>query len=175
MAVLLHLAGGPQDAGQICRRLRFSVAERQAVTALIHEYRRVRDLPSMRPGEVRKMVRRAAAGDLLEVYRVASLARGETTEAFVRAAEVIAALGGTRGRARPLVSGRDLIALGHAPGPGFARILAAVEAAHADGLVATSMEARAWVRTRFPAGAASQPAEPSPEPNSRSTSGADGG
>lgn len=174
-AVVLHLVEEPQVAEGICRRLRFSAAERRAVTALVHEHLQVPDLPVMRASELRRVLRRVEPGDLLEVYRVASLARGETTEAFARAAEVIAALGGTRGRTRPLLSGRDLLALGHVPGPAFARILEAVEAAHAAGVVVTATEARAWVRARFPAGAASKPAEPSPEPSSRSTTGADGG
>lgn len=59
-----------------------------------------------------------------------------------------------------LITGDALIAMGYVPGPAFAVMLRAIEEARARGEVTTAESARAWVRDRFPAGAARPPVEP---------------
>ncbi|MDR7543348.1 MAG: CCA tRNA nucleotidyltransferase [Armatimonadota bacterium] len=172
MAVLLLAVERPDQADAVCRRLRFSNVERRAITALVREHARVADLAAMRPGAVRALFARAAPADLLEVYRVAALAAGRDSSAYVRAAEIVAAQVGSLGLPRPLLSGRDLVALGLSPGPQFASILESVEEARMRGEVATRQDARAWVRARLPAGAPPQAGEPVPAPK---VSGARGG
>jgi poly(A) polymerase len=53
-------------------------------------------------------------------------------------------------RPRPLITGRELIAAGYAPGAGFKEMLRAVEDAQLEGIIATPEEALRMVRERFP-------------------------
>jgi len=52
-------------------------------------------------------------------------------------------------RPRPLITGRELIAAGYKPGPGFKEILREVEDAQLEGKIATDDEAMQLVRVRF--------------------------
>lgn len=161
-SLFLHL-DAPGQVEALCRRLRFSGSDRRAIAALAREQARVPELPLMRAGEVRGLLRRVAGADLLEVYRASASARGEDLGAYTRAAEVIAAHAGGRGVPPRLLSGDDLIRLGYRPGPEFARILDAVDAARTHHEISTRAEARAFVRARFAAGASPRAAEASPE------------
>ena len=49
----------------------------------------------------------------------------------------------------PLITGRDLIALGLKPSPRFAAILEAVESRQLEKTLATREDALAWVKTEF--------------------------
>jgi poly(A) polymerase len=53
-------------------------------------------------------------------------------------------------RPKPLITGRELIAAGYAPGAGFKEMLRAVEDAQLEGTIATAEEALQLVRDRFP-------------------------
>jgi poly(A) polymerase len=53
-------------------------------------------------------------------------------------------------RPRPLITGRELIATGYAPGAGFREMLRAVEDAQLEGTIGTAEEALRLVRGRFP-------------------------
>ncbi|MDR7423461.1 MAG: CCA tRNA nucleotidyltransferase [Armatimonadota bacterium] len=134
----------------VCRRLRVPSAQRRAVVALIAGLPAVPVLSRKRPSEVRALLRHAGAAALLELSRAAAVARGEGTRAARRAAVVVASVP-ANGLAA-LLSGRDLRALGLAPGPQYRAILDAVGQARARGEIASPAEARAWVRARLRAG-----------------------
>ena len=53
-------------------------------------------------------------------------------------------------RPKPLVTGADLIALGHEPGPRFKEILAAVEDQQLEGELTSREAALKFVRRKFP-------------------------
>ena len=53
-------------------------------------------------------------------------------------------------RPRPLITGRELIAAGYAPGAGFKEMLRAVEDAQLEGAIATLEEALQLIGERFP-------------------------
>jgi poly(A) polymerase len=169
MATLLHLVEPPAAIEAICRRLRFSTAERRAIEWLVREHIRLEAAAHLRAAEVRSLLRRGRAAELLELYRVRAIAEGAPAETVRRAAEILA--GTSAAVPKPLLRGDDLIAMGYAPGPAFPRMLEAVEAAHSRGEIATADEARAWVRARYPAGPSSSPAEPSPRRHSRPIGG----
>jgi hypothetical protein len=162
IATALLLIDTPGVPEAICRRLRFSAAERRAIVALVRDHHRVPDLPLLRTGALRGLFGRMAPADLLEVYRVRAEVEGRSRDPYIRAAEVVAAHAGGRGIPGPLLTGDDLVKLGFEPGPGFAQVLDAVDAARARGEIATPAEAAAWVRARFAAGASVRVAEASP-------------
>jgi poly(A) polymerase len=51
----------------------------------------------------------------------------------------------------PLLTGRDLIALGRPPGPAFGPILESIQTAQLEGTITTREEALAWLRQNHPA------------------------
>jgi poly(A) polymerase len=53
-------------------------------------------------------------------------------------------------RPQPLITGRELIAAGYAPGAGFKEMLRAVEDAQLEGTIGNAEEAMRLVRERFP-------------------------
>lgn len=169
LAVLLHLVEPADAVESICCRLRFPAVQRRTVAALVRGYRRLEGAPTLRTAEIRGLLRGIRAADLLEVYRVWAAAAGASPSTYRRAAEVLTGTGVTGWR--PLLAGDDLIALGFAPGPEFARLLDAVEAARGRGEVSTADEARAWVRVRYRAGAPRRAEEPSLRPDTRADNG----
>jgi poly(A) polymerase len=54
-------------------------------------------------------------------------------------------------RPQPLITGRELIAAGYAPGAKFKEILRAVEDAQLEGAISTEEDAMRLVRERYPA------------------------
>jgi poly(A) polymerase len=65
--------------------------------------------------------------------------------------EKLAAIPPEKMRPVPLVSGDDLIAAGHVPGPKFREILEAVEDAQLEGRLGSKESALEFVRREFPA------------------------
>ncbi len=53
------------------------------------------------------------------------------------------------GRPQPLITGRELLAAGYAPGPRFREMLTAAEDAQLEGAIATPEEAMRLLRERF--------------------------
>jgi tRNA nucleotidyltransferase (CCA-adding enzyme) len=153
-----HASVGAAMAEAICQRLRLPAAEARAIVTLVADHLRVGDLPAMRPGRATRFLGRPDIDDLLELHRVDCLASHGDLEiyewAMARRRELAAA------PPPRLLSGDDLISLGHAPGPRFAEILEAAAIAAAEGEVTTREDALAWVEAHFPAGDAGKRAEP---------------
>lgn len=159
MAALLHHLDSPDSATLVCRRLRMSRAAARTVGALVGCLSVVPALPGMRPSQRRALLLRAPAADLLELHRADVAAQGGDPGAYRRAAAVVASHRGALRGPPGLLSGHDLIALGYQPGPGFARILEALEQARLRCEIGSPGEARRWVAARFPRGTGSARAE----------------
>ncbi len=147
-------------AGEVCRRLRFSSAERRKVVILVREFQHLSGDACASAADVRRLRRQGVAADLLELLRADLEAGGRDPSACLRAIGLLAA--DAKGVPEPdrLINGGDLIAMGYTPGPAFTVMLRAIEEAWARGEVATAESARAWIRDRFPAGATGRPVEP---------------
>lgn len=145
-----HDEAGAVLAEATCRRLRLSTADTARVTALVREHLRVKDLPKMRPAKAKRFLLRADANDHLELHRADCLASHGYLDVYEWAVAARAALLEEHPRPAPLLTGDDLISLGHLPGPRFKAILDAVWDAQLEGAIRTADEARAFVRDRFP-------------------------
>lgn len=147
-------------ASQVCRRLRFSKAERREVVVLVREFQRLSGDACFSTADSRRLRRQGVVAGVLELLRADLEVSGRDPSAHLDAARrLIADALGTPEPDR-LITGDDLIAMGYVPGPAFTVMLRAVEEARARGEVATAEAASAWVRGRFPAGAARRPVEP---------------
>lgn len=145
-----HCEQGAEMTLGICRRLRRSnvVAERAA--GFVRDHLRLLDAPQMRLATLKKFLRQDGIEDLLELCRIDASAASGNLEHYEFCRERLAVLEKEGMKPPALLSGRDLIALGYAPGPRFKEILGAVEEAQLEGTIATPEEALDLVRRRFP-------------------------
>jgi poly(A) polymerase len=136
-----HDEVGAEIAVSVCRRLRFSARESEAIVALVREHMRFKDLPRMREGRRRRFFARTEFEDHLELHRADCLGSHGDLSTYEWVTRARAALAPEEIRPPRLVTGDDLIAMGMQPGPAFARILGAVADAQLDGRVYTREEA----------------------------------
>lgn len=156
-----HDRVGAEMAEAACRRLRFSNAETERVRALVARHMAFRNLPAMREARRRRFLADPLFPEHLALHRLdCAASHGDFSlhEYCVTERERIAA---EPPRPPRLLTGRDLLGMGFAPGPAFATILRAVEDASLEGAVRTTEEARDWVARRFPGGVV--PGRPDPE------------
>ena len=147
-----HAERGTEMAIAICQRLKRSRAVWERVAYLVRNHLRLVNAPSMRKATLKRFLREDGIEELLELARIDALgASGDLTcYDFCRAQ--LAALSAAEMHPPPLLNGRDLIGLGHRPGPHFSTILGAVEEQQLEGALATRADALAWVERHFPAG-----------------------
>ncbi len=146
-----HTERGAAMAREICRRLRRPNAVADRVSWLVKDHLRLVSAPDMRLSTLKRFLRQDGIDELLELCRIDAAASNGNLYYYEFCRRMLAEIGAEQMKPTPLVSGHDLIALGHRPGPGFKAILDAVEEAQLEGSVATREQALALVQERFPA------------------------
>jgi poly(A) polymerase len=145
-----HCEQGAPIAESVVERLRRSRDVADRVAWLVEHHLRHLDAPRMRVAKLKRFLAEPWIEDLLELVRIDALsASGDLSHyEFCRTkrAELLAA----EPLPEPLLRGRDLIALGHRPGPRFREILDGAFDAQLEGAITTAEEAREWVRQRYP-------------------------
>jgi poly(A) polymerase len=146
-----HVGVGVKIAERICRRLRFSNDDTDQILALVDNHMRFADAMKMKESTLKKFMRLRDFDEHLALHRADCLAshRNLTTYEFIRQKRV--EIPPEKMRPEPLVTGHDLIAAGHAPGPKFKEILSAVEDAQLEGQLPSREAALEFVRREFPA------------------------
>jgi poly(A) polymerase len=145
-----HVNVGVKMAEEICRRLRFSSADTEQILALVDNHMRFGQATRMSASTLKKFLRMPSFDEHLALHRADCLAshRNLATYEFVRQKqqeippEVM--------HPAPLVTGNDLIAAGHLPGPKFREILSAVEDAQLEGRLPSREAALDFVHREFP-------------------------
>ncbi|MBI2963716.1 MAG: CCA tRNA nucleotidyltransferase, partial [Deltaproteobacteria bacterium] len=145
-----HCERGAAMAREICRRLRRPNAVAERVAWLVKNHLRVLDAPQMRLATLKRFLREEGIAELLELCRIDASASNGNLQFYEFCRARLAAFSAADIQAPPLVSGDDLIALGHRPGPAFRTILEAVEDAQLEGALVTREQALEFVRERFP-------------------------
>lgn len=146
-----HVDVGVKMAEEICRRLRFSTDDTKRILALVDNHMRFAHAMRMSESTFKKFVRMPHFDEHLELHRLDCLASyGDlTTYDFTR--NKMAAMTPEAMRPAPLVTGEDLIAAGHVPGPRFKEILSLVEDGQLEGRLRSREEALQFVWREFPA------------------------
>jgi poly(A) polymerase len=146
-----HVEVGVKIAEEICRRLRFSNDDTAQILALVDNHMRFGHVSRMKESTLKKFMRMPKFDEHMALHRADSLAshRNLTTYEFLQ--KKCTEIPPENMRPSPFVSGDDLIAAGHKPGPKFREILEAVEDAQLEGRVASRDEALAFVQREFPA------------------------
>jgi len=145
-----HVEVGVAMAREICTRLHFSNDDAEQIEALVAHHMRFKDVERMKASTLKKFLRLKRFEEHLELHRMDCLAShgGLAYHEFV--AEKLRTTPPEEIRPEPLLTGRELIALGLKPGPRFKEILAAVEDAQLEGKLQSRKAAVEWVRTEFP-------------------------
>ncbi len=114
------------------------------------------DVGKMKESTLKRFLRLPEFDEHLALHRADCLAshRNLATYEFIR--EKRAEIPAEEVRPLPLVTGDDLIAAGHVPGPKFREILNAVEDAQLEGRLPSRDAALEFVRREFPVGASDE-------------------
>jgi poly(A) polymerase len=145
-----HPERGADMAVAICQRLKRSRAVWERVAYLVRNHLRLVSAPLMRKSTLTRFLREEGIEELLELARIDATASNGDLQYYEFCRAKLAALSEEQLNPPALVTGRDLIALGHAPGPRFSEILHAVEEQQLEGTLADRDAALAWVRSHYP-------------------------
>jgi len=152
-----HVEVGVRMAEEICRRLRFSNDDTDQILALVANHMRFADVARMKDSTFKKFVRMAHFDEHLELHRLDCQASHGDLKLYEFTKDKISSMPPEAIRPAPLITGEDLIAAGHKPGPRFKEILVAVEDAQLEGRLETKAQAMELVDREFPL--ADQPPE----------------
>jgi len=146
-----HVDVGVKIAEEICGRLRFSNDETTQILALVENHMRFSHATRMSESTLKKFLRMPAFDQHLALHRADSLASHRNLSTYEFVQQKRAEIPPEKMRPSPLVTGDDLIAAGHAPGPKFREILNAVEDAQLEGRLLSRADALDFVHRQFPA------------------------
>ena len=128
-----HDQVGADMATEIMTRLRFSNEEIGTVVEAIRNHMVFKDTPNMRPAKLRRFMGRQNFPLELELHRVDCLGSHGDLQTYDLLVNKQREFENEPIIPPPLLTGRDLIALGLKPGPRFGEILEAVQTAQLDG------------------------------------------
>jgi poly(A) polymerase len=144
-----HVEVGVAMGAEICRRFRFSNDETEQILALVENHMKFADAPRMKASTLKRFLRLERFGEHLALHRMDCLAAHGNLDIWNFVREQHESLPEDAVRPKPLITGRELIAAGYVPGPGFKEMLRTVEDAQLEGAISTSEEAMGLVRERF--------------------------
>jgi poly(A) polymerase len=147
-----HAEIGVAMGAEICRRYRFSNEETRQVLALIENHMRFMDAERMKDSTLKRFFRLERFEEHLALHKMDCLAGSGYLEHWEFVRERLSSMPEEVVRPKPLISGRELIAVGYPPGERFREMLRAAEDAQLEGTIATTEEAIKLVRERFPLG-----------------------
>ncbi len=146
-----HVEVGVKMAEEICRSLRFSNDDTEQILSLVDNHMRFGHATRMKESTLKKFLRLPAFDEHLALHRADCLASHRNLSTYEFVQQKRAEIPPEKIRPTPLVTGDDLIAAGHAPGPKFREILNAVEDAQLEGRLPSRDAALEFVRREFPA------------------------
>ena len=145
-----HVDVGVKIAEEICGRLRFSNDEAAQILALVANHMRFGHATRMSESTLKKFLRMPEFDEHLALHRADTLASHGNLSTYEFIQQKRAEIPPEKMRPSPLVTGDDLIAAGHAPGPKFREILSAVEDAQLEGRLGSRDAALEFVHREFP-------------------------
>ncbi len=145
-----HDKVGAEMARDICNRLRMPKRDTARIAWLVEQHMRVSAIPNMRESKRKRFVREDGFDELLALARIDSLASHGDLSEVEWIESYIANLKPEEVKPTPLLTGKDLIAMGYTPGPHFGTILSEVEDGQLEGWLTSPQEAREYVLQRWP-------------------------
>ena len=132
-----HAEVGTRIAEAICRRLRFSNDETAQILSLVANHMRFGDVEKMKESTLKRFFRLPGFEQHLELHRIDCLSSHGLLHLYQYAKERFTQTPAEQVQPALLVTGRDLIEAGYAPGPHFKELLAIAEDAQLEGRITT--------------------------------------
>ena len=145
-----HDRVGRKMAEQICRRLRFSNAETEAICELVGDHMRFKDVRQMRLSTLKRFMAKPTFQEELMLHRADCMASHKDLSNWRFMRRQLRRLPKEEIKPKPLVNGHDLLRLGYAEGPAIGVILKAVEERQLERELSSKSEALAWITEAFP-------------------------
>ncbi len=147
-----HVELGADMARAVCGRLRLSNASTERVVALVRDHLLFKDVPSMRPARLRRLLAEPHWPELLALYKADVAACHGQFSALPAIAAMRRKLAKEALVPPPLLRGEDVLALGVAPGKRVGDLLREAADLQLDGELAGREAALDWLRGRVAAG-----------------------
>ena len=141
-----HDRVGAEMTERVMERLRFSRAETDRVTEAVRQHMVFKDVQKMRTAKLKRFMAREGFDEELELHRVDCTSSHGALDNHEFLQNKAAEFANEPLIPPPLVTGRDLIALGWTPGPRFGTILESVQTAQLEGTLTTTEQALAWIK-----------------------------
>jgi len=146
-AVLLSLPDRHPQAYTICKRLRMSNNELDAIGWMLQHFEDVTSSKTKSLAELKRLLVHPSAPDLLELARADALAGDRDLSPVMHCEELLRQTPREQLDPPPLISGADLIAMGLQPGKLFREVLDAVRDAQLNEVISTKDAALKLVTT----------------------------
>jgi poly(A) polymerase len=134
---------------EIMLRLRFSRREIDATVEAVAQHMVFKDVQQMRVSKLKRFMSRPTFDDELELHRVDCTSSHGALDNLDFLKSKREEFASEPLIPPPLITGRDLIALGLEPGPHFATILEAVESRQLEGTLTDAEQALAFVKAEY--------------------------
>ena len=144
-----HDALGAEMAGDMLRRLRFSNEVIDAVIPMVARHMQFMSVQNMRVAKLKRFMASPTFTQELELHRVDCGSSNGFTDNYEFLLEKREEFSLEPLIPPPLVTGRDLIAAGLAPGPKFSEILRDIETEQLEGKLKTREDALEYFRSRW--------------------------
>lgn len=140
-----HVEVGERMARGILAHFRCSTEQIERVAALVANHMRFKDAAQMKQSTLKRFLRMPHFDEHLELHRLDCLSSNRNLENYWLMKRLYEETPPEALRPARLATGADLIAMGMAPGPAFAKILSALEDAQLEGRVQSREQALALV------------------------------
>ena len=144
-----HTEQGAEMAVAILKRLKRSRSVWERVAYLVKNHLRHVQAPKMRVSTLKRFLGEPGIDELLEVTRLDALASNGDLQYYDFCRQKMAELKHEEIHPPPLVTGKDLIALGLEPGPMFHVILDRVKEAQLEGELGDRQQALDWIEKEY--------------------------
>jgi poly(A) polymerase len=144
-----HVEVGVRIAQEILRRMRFSNEDCAQILSLVENHMRFGDVEKMKESTLKRFFRLPRFDEHLALHRLDCLSSHGDLGLYDFARRKREELSEEEVRPTLLVTGRDLIAAGYSPGPGFKEMLARAEDAQLEGRIRTREEGLELIRREF--------------------------
>lgn len=141
---------GAQMAAEILRRLRFDNETSTQVCTMVEQHMAFKDVQKMRQSTLRRFMARDTHSMELELHRVDCLCSNGLLDNHRFLLQKAGEFEHQVLLPPPLLNGRDLMALGHQPGPTLGALLRQLHDAQLEGQIKDREQALQWVRAHGP-------------------------
>jgi poly(A) polymerase len=141
---------GAEMTRAILARHRFPNDTVEATVEAVANHMVFKDVQRMRPAKLRRFMARPTFADELELHRVDCASSNGLMDNVEFLEERAAAFATEPVIPPPLITGHDLIALGHRPGPRFGEILTDIQTHQLENTLTSREEALEYLKTHYP-------------------------